>query len=155
MFFSLWEYVHTQVHETFNSFRTTTKFSQLYAVHHYMTNTRILWLGWCKVCGHIHLLIHDSTIKELLHLLHTSFINFWAIPWKQSAKMSQNRLKWMQLSVEEALHTLALRQWEWWQTFQLWLVRFWLDNSLLYSLHKHKIWKRSVEKYKSYGILTE
>ena len=27
-------------------------------------------------------------------------------------------------------------------------------NSLLHSFHTHKMWKRSVEKYKSYGILS-
>ena len=28
-------------------------------------------------------------------------------------------------------------------------------NSILYSLHTHKIWKRSEEKYKSYGTLSK
>ena len=30
-----------------------------------------------------------------------------------------------------------------------------LNNSLACSLHAHKIWKRSVEKYKSYGTLSK
>ena len=34
-------------------------------------------------------------------------------------------------------------------------VFFKVYNSLLYSLRTHKIWKRSVEKYKSYGTLSK
>ena len=30
-----------------------------------------------------------------------------------------------------------------------------IHNSILYSLHTHKIWKRSAEKYKSYGTLSK
>ena len=62
---------------------------------------------WSKVRSCIHLLIHNSTIKDLLFLIYVSFINFRAIWWKKSAKKSRDRLKQTQFSVEEVLQKLA------------------------------------------------
>ena len=72
---------------TINSFRTATGFfpvklrvatgpmSEFYGLFNAL-----------KVRGRIHLLIHDSTIKEVLPLLYTSFINSRAIRRKSLLK---------------------------------------------------------------------
>ena len=67
-----------------------------------------------------------------------------------------------QVSLQDQYQNFMVRLMRSISPFQGWLlvcfpsntVFLTIYNSLLYSLHTHKIWKRSVEKYKCYGPLS-
>ena len=67
-----------------------------------------------------------------------------------------------QVSLQDQYQNFMVRLMRSISPFQGWLlvcfpsntVFLTIYNSLLYSLHTHKIWKRSVEKYKCYGSLS-
>ena len=66
-------------------------------------------------------------------------------------------------SLQDQYQTFMVRLMQSKSSFQRWhllcfhsnIFFFKIYTSLLYSLHIHKIWKSSVEKYKSYGTLSK